>query len=91
MDRSGQQVYMIGHQDVGVHMDFVFRRGRGESEEVPLAIGVVAEACGPVVATLDNVQGDPREVEASAVRHGLSMHLRRKKHCQALWVRKFGI
>ena len=50
-----EQVYVVGHEYPGMHVDEVLLSSIAQPVSVRLAIGVVGEACLPVVTPLNYV------------------------------------
>lgn len=74
-DRAGlrwrhQQVDVVGHQDTGVDGDIGLRRERPQVGEVPELVVSGEEARLAIVAALDHVLGDSREIDAGLAGHG---------------------
>jgi hypothetical protein len=67
--RCHQEVNMVGHQDIGVKIDLMLLTSLTEMIKVELVIVFSEEASSPVVAPLDEMQGNSRDLEPWASGH----------------------
>ncbi|MFO0748487.1 MAG: hypothetical protein U1F43_22905 [Myxococcota bacterium] len=67
--RAHQQVEVVGHERVGVHLDAGALRGLAEHLEEELAVLVLLEDRGAAGAAMHDVVPGAREVGASFARH----------------------
>jgi hypothetical protein len=56
--RYDQQVHVIGHQHIGVHVALVLQRGFAQLLAVVQVVGVIGKAGLAVITALDNMLRD---------------------------------
>jgi hypothetical protein len=82
-----QQMHVVGHEHIRVYPAAVRQRCLAKVMQVPHVVGLAKEAGPTIVATLDDVLGDVREIEPGLARHRASFFAK-PRYCRSRYARQ---
>src|SRR5262245_13000112 len=75
LEGSNEEVNVIAHQDICVHLAVTALRGVLQALQIETSVRIAEEACAAVVAALDHVVRNTGQFEARRPRHAPSTRL----------------